>query len=168
MKKIITLLLFLSLMPFVMANKGCGGVKKGIEQGFIQSVRVKTYVESFVDFTLEQYRAGKITIQQKDKWLNRFAEVTKYGKQINEKLGQLVAAFPDGNVPTGELSALDLIFNSKVYQPILDTLEDFKLLSPAQNAAFQLAFAGLKLAVFRLKDLFSMVPGPSKENLSYA
>ena len=154
MKSYFITLGLVAALIFTCTGESCNkSSQSALNDGFAASVRVSSFGTDLTKGFTKLRHDGAIPQDTFDFVIAKLKLADIAGHALNKTLADLVAKYPDGNIPPAEFSPIALVFNSDIYTPIVDVFGVVAKLSPANQALLSVSIAGIKLAINTIRNL---------------
>jgi hypothetical protein len=142
-------LIVITIISISILLTGCP--KASIQSVKENSKKVAGYANAGVEITRELYRAGKLTLAQKDLIADGFIALAVGGLAFDAAVMAAEKQYA-GNVPKDAVKQLLGVFNQEVVAKLVDLLSKIK--PGFDSQAFHLAIEGIKTSVILIAGVF--------------
>lgn len=98
------------------------------------------------------YTEGKISVQTKDKWANKLKFIATGGKRVHQNLEKFINE-SGANLPTDKAAIISKIFSDEVITPLLEILQDMKLMTADRAEYLRVAINALRTAILTVGSM---------------
>jgi len=152
MKKIISLILVYSLCLLMTACPKETAIRKAAKASF----ELSGLTVDAIAATAKAYNENLISLETKDKIAAPLKVIAVGGKKFNEALKRFYAESGE-NLPADKLGILKLIFSTELVAPLLEILQELKVVSADRAAYLLSAVNALQAVILIISNGFASV-----------